>query len=237
MPATDTRKEGRKVLTEGWRKGVPINNTPRRGATVATPITPIVAHTYLYIRIHVRTVLRLAFETSSSSKRKKITRGSFSFSLSFSLSFRGNCPWHGGESRKRRRFEVEGRMNLLTILRSMRVSSQFLGDHFELLRERASEHVFENSRLRSLLKFHATWSFTLFLGKIYRFERGEDGDTRPTAGTETNEGIKTVVENVESYYSAKDFEVKSSFVYKLDYDEQSKIYRNNNKKENVNKVT
>lgn len=103
---------------------------------------------------------------------------------------------------------------------------------------RASEHVFENSRLRSLLKFHATWSFTLFLGKIYRFERGEDGDTStPTAGTETNEGIKTVVENVKSYYSAKDFEVKSSFVYKLDYDEQSKIYRTNNKKENVNEAT
>lgn len=46
-----TRKEGRKVLTEGWRKGVPINNTPRRGATVATPITPIVTHVSLYIRI------------------------------------------------------------------------------------------------------------------------------------------------------------------------------------------
>lgn len=37
------RKEGRKVRTEGWRKRLPINNTPRRGATVAAPIIPTVA--------------------------------------------------------------------------------------------------------------------------------------------------------------------------------------------------
>lgn len=52
---TGTRKEGRKVLTEGWREGVPINNTPRRGATVATPITPIVTHVSLYTNTHVYT--------------------------------------------------------------------------------------------------------------------------------------------------------------------------------------
>lgn len=64
------RKEGRKVWTEGWRKGVPINNTPRRGATVATPITPIDTR----ISIRARTNTWLAFETSIRSNISKLPR-------------------------------------------------------------------------------------------------------------------------------------------------------------------
>lgn len=67
--------------------------------------------------------MRLAFETSSS---KKITHQSFSFSL-FLFSFSGNCPRHAGVEEEKK-LEVEERMNLLTILRSMRISSQFLGN-------------------------------------------------------------------------------------------------------------
>lgn len=119
-------KEGRKEGSdrEGWREGGPINNTPRRGATVATPITPIVTHVSLYTRTRIHTRgLRLAFETSSS---KKITHRSFSFFL-FLFSFSGNCPRHAGVEEEKK-LEVEERMNLLTILRSMRISSQFLGN-------------------------------------------------------------------------------------------------------------
>lgn len=80
---------------------MPINNTPRRGATVATPITPIVTHVSLYTNSHVYT--RGSDSPLKLLRRRERKLRTDPFPSLFLSSFSGNCR---AESRKGRKVEV-----------------------------------------------------------------------------------------------------------------------------------
>lgn len=80
---------------------MPINNTPRRGATVATPITPIVTHVSLYTNTHVYT--RGSDSPLKLLRRRERKLRTDPFPPLFLSSFSGNCR---AESRKGRKVEV-----------------------------------------------------------------------------------------------------------------------------------
>lgn len=128
------RKEGRKVWTEGWRKGVPINNTPRRGATVATPITPIDTR----ISIRARTNTWLAFETSIRSNISKLPRRYIFLSLrKLSAKRRPRAFEEPAETSRSANEFINGSRCVSSALHPL------LGDHFDVYR--AKTHLDYNA--------------------------------------------------------------------------------------------
>lgn len=210
-------KEGRKEGSdrEGWREGGPINNTPRRGATVATPITPIVTHVSLYIHTYVYThavwdsPLRLL-------RRRKLRTDLFPF---FSFFFPSLEIVHDTqESRKRRNSRLRREWiywrffgRCVYPANSSEIHFQLVGEQTRIIREFTTSATFH-------AEFFAWRSFGARLRKNWPLNctrKTIHVDTNVlSAGREANEGNRTLEERCVITRREEKRDYSYSFVYK-----------------------